>query len=409
VEKRSIVWNNLIAQEHVKELLGSAYSSGSLGHAYLFCGDEGVGKFAAALDLAMFLLCTSEGSAPCQTCSSCKKVINNNHPDLHIVMPLPFEKDHKVKPENSKEILTQKGWDFISSNTFRKIHAPYLPLSFSKEDSDEKDDSGKKTSFKVPAIPVAWIRELRHQVLRGSIAGECSVIIFFDIDIMEAPSANAMLKMLEEPPANTYMILTTSKPETLLPTIASRCQIVRFGHIPSKQIEEQLNLALGQAGDGDLVKRAVYYSMGSLGRALAIIKTEESANGLKTLQETARDVKDLWELCFKGDWLVIASAVDAMAKERNYTVHEQFFTSMLYLIRNSFLQKNGCSENYIDASDVLHDPAGVFARQESSEQLTRACNDAISSVKAYGNIAIILVNFVMTVMEIIHGEKQQAG
>jgi hypothetical protein len=149
--------------------------------------------------------------------------------------------------------------------------------------------------------------------------------------------------------------------------------------------------------------------MGSLGRALALIKTEESANGLKTLQEAARDVKDLWKLCFKGDWLVIASAVDAMAKERNYAVHEQFFTYMLYLIRNSFLKKNGCSENYIDASDVLDDPAGVFARQESSEHLTRACNDAISSVKAYGNIAIILVNFVMTVMEIIHGEKQQAG
>jgi DNA polymerase-3 subunit delta' len=409
VEKKSIVWNTLVAQDHVKELLSSAYSAGSLAHAYLFCGDEGVGKFAASLDLAMFLLCTSDGTAPCLTCSSCKKIMNNNHPDLHVVIPLPFEKEHKKKEENSKEVLTQKGWDFISLNTFKKIHAPYLPLSFGKEGTEEKDDMGNKTSSKQPTIPVAWIRELNHQVIRGPVAGERCVIIFFDIDVMEAPSANAMLKTLEEPPANTYMILTTSKPEMLLPTIASRCQLVRFGHIPSQQIKGKILQEIGTTADETEINSAASYSMGSLGRALAIIKTEEATQGLKTLQETARDVKELWDLCLGGEWLAIASAADAMARERNYAIHIQFFTYMLYLIRNSFLQKNGCSENYIDASDTLSDTAGVFGRPDGPEQLTRACNDAISSVKAYGNISIILVNFVMTVTEILHGEKQQAG
>jgi DNA polymerase-3 subunit delta' len=399
VSGKTIVWKHLVAQERVKEALGAAFLSGNLGHAYLFCGDEGVGKFAAALDLSLAFLCTGGGeNLPCYTCAACRKVLSGSHPDLHVIFPVLLDDSHK-----SNNDLNPKGWEFIASLVPKRVKAPYVPISYENEEID------KSALHKVPAIPVEWIKEINKGILRGAVEGECSVTIFCDVDTMNVFSANAMLKTLEEPPANTYMILTTYRPESVLPTIASRCQIVRFGHIPSKKIEEQLNLALGPGGDAELVKRAVYYSMGSLGRALALIKTEESANGLKTLQETAREVKDLWELCFKGEWLVIASAVDAMAKERNYAVHEQFFTSMLYLIRNSFLKKNGCSENYIDASDVLDDPAEVFARQESSEQLTRACNDAISSVKAYGNIAIILVNFVMTVMEIIHGEKQQAG
>jgi DNA polymerase III delta prime subunit len=398
VSGKTIVWKHLVAQERVKDALGAAFLSGNLGHAYLFCGDEGVGKFAAALDLSLALLCTGGENRPCYTCAACRKVLSGSHPDLHVIFPVLLDDSHK-----SNNDLNPKGWEFIASLVPKRVKAPYVPLLYENEEID------KSALHKVPAIPVEWIKEINKGILRGAVEGERSVTIFCDVDTMNVFSANAMLKTLEEPPANTYMILTTYKPESVLPTIASRCQIVRFGHVSPSQIKEQLNRALGPTAGEEEIKRAVFYSMGSLGRALAIIKTEESSNGLKTLQESARDVKDLWELCFKGDWLVIASAVDAMAKERNYAVHEQFFTYMLYLIRNSFLQKNGCSENYIDASDVLDDLAGVFARQESSEQLTRACNDAISSVKAYGNIAIILVNFVMTVMEIIHGEKQQAG
>jgi DNA polymerase III, delta subunit len=398
VEKKSIVWNNLIAQEHVKELLGSAYSAGSLGHAYLFCGDEGVGKFAAALDCALALLCSGKENVPCGVCSSCRKVLANSHPDLHIIFPVLLDDGHK-----SGNDLNQRGWEFIASLVPKKIKTPYVPLSYEKEDID------KSALRKVPAIPVEWIKAVNEGILRGAIEGERSVTIFCDVDTMNVFSANAMLKTLEEPPANTYLFLTTNKPESVLPTIASRCQILRFGHVAPSQIKKQLVVELGPGADETRITRAVFYSMGSLGRALALIKTEEAADGLKTLHETAREVKELWGLCFQGDWQAISSVIDAMTGEKNYAAHEQFFMYMLYLIRNSFLQKNGCSENYIDASDILDDPAGVFGRSDSSERLTRTCNEAISSVKANGNIAIILVNFVMTVMETIHGEKQQAG
>jgi DNA polymerase-3 subunit delta' len=398
VAEKTITWKHLVGQEHVKNTLGAALASGSLGHAYLFCGEEGVGKFAAALDLSLALLCTGDGDggAPCYTCAACRKALGGIHPDLHIIFPVLLDESHKAGGSND---LSQKGWEYIASLVPKRVKSPYAPISYQNEEIDAS------ALRKAPAIPVEWIKEVNKGILRGPVEGQRSVTIFCDVETMNVFSANAMLKTLEEPPANTYLILLTCKPESVLPTIASRCQIIRFGHVPPQQIEEQLSRALGSSADKELVRRAVHYSMGSLGRALALIESEEP----KTLQDAARDVEKLWDLCHAGDWLAIAAHIDELSRERNYAVHEQFLTCMLYLIRNSFLRKNGCSESYIDASDTLSDPDGVFSRLDGSELLTQACNDALSSVRANGNIAIILVNFVITVMEILHGEKQQAG
>jgi DNA polymerase III delta prime subunit len=396
-KEKSIVWKNLIAQERVKEMLGAAYGAGSLGHAYLFCGEEGVGKFAAALELSLALLCADGRSVPCYTCGPCRKALSNNHPDLHVIFPVLLDESHK-----SGNDLNQKGWEFIASLVPKRIKTPYMPLSYENEDID------KSALHKVPAIPVEWIKEVNEGILRGAVEGERTVTIFCDVDTMNTFSANAMLKTLEEPPANTYLFLTTSKPEAVLPTIASRCQIVRFGHVPAAQIQQELAAALGPAAAESKIMDAVYYSMGSLGRALTLIKTEEQAKGLTTLQETAQGVKEFWGLCSTGDWLQVAPALDALAREKNLAVHEQFFTYLLYLMRNSFLQKKGCSENYIDGSNILDDPNGIFNDPAATDRLTRACNQALSGVRKYGHIGIILVNFVVTLMEILHVEKQQA-
>lgn len=398
---KSINWKYLVAQERVKEMLGSAFLSGNLAHAYLFCGEEGVGKFAAALDMAMALLCTSEGKVPCHTCSSCKRVLNYNHPDLHIILPIPLRKGIM-----NDEGLTEKGWELISSKIRAKISDPYIPLTFEKEESDE--DEYKKDTFKLPIIPRDLIREFDHAILRGAVESKRNVGIMYDVDIMIRESQSTLLKTLEEPPANTYMFLTTCKPEALLPTVFSRCQIVRFGIVPAKQIHHELTMVLGPTADKTKISDAVFYSMGSLGRALTQIKTETSAKGYKTLEETSQEVKDFWEVCCSGNWQEIGPAIDALAKEKNLAVHDQFFNYMVYLIRNSFLQKTDRSENYIDANNILADPGGIFNDPAATGQLTYACGEALTGVRKYGNLGIIYVNFVIAFMEQFHVEKQQA-
>jgi hypothetical protein len=250
----------------------------------------------------------------------------------------------------------------------------------------------------VPTIPVEWIKEVTHAIQRGAVAGARNVTIISGIDVMNKESANAMLKTLEEPPPNTFVFLTTNRPEAVLPTIASRCQIMRFGHVPASDIKTALTQALKTDVTEANMRRAVHYASGSLGRALMLASTD--------LDESIAQVKQLWDKCIRGNVGEMATIVDGLAKRNDYEANKSFFASMMYLIRNSFLQKNGCSENYIDASDILDDPKGLFQDTNNSEKLSAACASALSGVVAYGNVAIILVNFVMTIMEICNGEQQ---
>jgi DNA polymerase III delta' subunit len=381
MSQKTVAWKNLIAQDHVKEMLSNAYGANSLGHAYLFCGDPGVGKFCAALELACALLCESNDQAPCYTCANCRKVLNNTHPDFHVILPVSLDPSHKA----SDNKLSQKGWEYLTSLVQEKIAAPYVPLTYKS----------------VPSIPVEWLKEVNHAILRGSVSGPRTVAILSGVDVMGKESANAMLKTLEEPPANTYLILTSDRPQAVLPTIVSRCQIVRFGHVPFSHIQEVLAQTMGVGADERTLKRAVHYSMGSLGRALSLA----SAN----LEETAIDVKAVWTLCVSGDWQDIVTAIDERTKQNDFEAADRFFTYMLYLIRNSFLQKSSGSETYIDVNDILLDVGNVFNNPFATERLTGACNEAIAGIRAYGNIATVFVHFIMTIMEILHGEKQQAG
>ncbi len=76
-------------------MFDSAFDNGTLGHAYLLCGDAGCGKFAVAFDLAQALLCLSDTQKPCGECVSCKKVKKYSHSDFHVIMPVVLEKEHK--------------------------------------------------------------------------------------------------------------------------------------------------------------------------------------------------------------------------------------------------------------------------------------------------------------------------
>jgi len=187
-----IKWKQFAGQERIKDVLGAAYEHNTLGHAYLFCGEAGTGKFAAALELGMALLCKSEHVHPCYECEACRKVLHYTHPDFHVIMPVSLQKEHKS--DSSK--LTDEGWKYISGAIGARIANPYFPREFST----------------LPSIPVEWMRELNHAVLRGALEGGKNVAILDGVDTMNKESANSMLKTLigddisvvENPPTESY-------------------------------------------------------------------------------------------------------------------------------------------------------------------------------------------------------------
>ncbi|NOQ52579.1 MAG: DNA polymerase III subunit delta' [Desulfuromonadaceae bacterium] len=173
-----MTFDSIIGHKQQIDILQRSLKNQRIAHAYLFDGPDGVGKRLVALALARALFCqTGDG---CGDCPPCRKVDHNNHPDLHLV-----------------------------------------------------DAEG--TSIKIDQV-----RSLQQDLSLRPLEGKYKVCLIDGAEQLNPAAANALLKTLEEPQPNTVIILLTSQPEKLLPTIRSRCQRLPFHRLPKQRLTEIL-------------------------------------------------------------------------------------------------------------------------------------------------------------------------
>jgi DNA polymerase-3 subunit delta' len=200
------------------EVLKSALECRRIPASYLFLGPEGIGKSLVARTFAKAVNCLDgAGIDSCDKCVSCRKIDGNNHPDVHLIPP-----------------AGQPGVE---------------------------GDSGE-------AIKIEHIRELQDSIYLRPYEGKYKVFIIDNAHLLTPDASNAFLKTLEEPPANSLIILVTSKPKMLLTTIVSRCQKVRFPSLPKDALERMLRDEHGL--DGPLSHYLAYSCEGRIGRALRL-------------------------------------------------------------------------------------------------------------------------------------------
>jgi DNA polymerase-3 subunit delta' len=214
----------LIGNNQVKEFLARILAARRLPGAMLFAGPDGVGKKQFALEIAKSILCrAADGFGGCGECGICGRA-------GRFVLPASEKKDDHEK-------------------IFFSDHA----------------DVGQVIPFG-RNILVNAIRELEREANFRPYEGTARFFIIDDADKMNPGAANALLKTLEEPPATTHIFLLTSRFDSLLPTVISRCQVLRFQPIGTAEIESYL-LGTNEfaAVDAALAARI---SRGSLGRAL---------------------------------------------------------------------------------------------------------------------------------------------
>jgi len=371
-----IKWKQFAGQERIKDVLGAAYEHNTLGHAYLFCGEAGTGKFAAALELGMALLCKSEHVHPCYECEACRKVLHYTHPDFHVIMPVSLQKEHKS--DSSK--LTDEGWKYISGAIGARIANPYFPREFST----------------LPSIPVEWMRELNHAVLRGALEGGKNVAILDGVDTMNKESANSMLKTLEEPPEGTIMILLTNRINSVLPTLVSRCQILRFSALSPDVIRREISARYGIDPSDPKVEAVVY--TGSLGKSIFLFENPS--------EEISREALEFWNFCAANDWDAIAARIDSLSEIDDYSTFEKFFTHIMHFIRNAFYIKLKGTENYIIGKGAEKFDLKGISDPVKVEELVQTCQNAIGWIQSRAQISLVLVQFAISVMETINGKKQ---
>jgi len=193
---------DLYGHELLRARLSESVRAGTLPSSLLFHGLRGVGKQRLALWLAERLLC-EEPNAPCGECKACRYVREVTHPDLHWVFPRPRLKDADPDMEQIRDDYREAIAERVES------FGLYAPPSGSE------------------GIYVATVRSLVQRAAMSPAMGRRKIFIVGDAERMVPQegsdmAANAFLKLLEEPPADTTIILTSSEPGALLPTIRSR-------------------------------------------------------------------------------------------------------------------------------------------------------------------------------------------
>jgi len=261
----------VIGQSRPKMILQRAVKNRHLHHAYFFTGPEGVGKEALAIEFAKLLYCSAGGDDPCDQCTHCRRVGQFNHPDFFYLFPMPKE----VSVQEEREILD------------RLAEQPYLRA---------------KPWFN-PTIGIDRIRELRRVSVLKPLE-RYRIVVIAEADKMTAEAANALLKILEEPPANMYWILTSSRKQLAPATIFSRCQEIRFSPLSDAQIEEALvrlkNLPVEQA------KFISRIAQGNFSRALEWLEEE--------VAERRQNVVELLRTCLRDPLTQMEYVEEILAK-----------------------------------------------------------------------------------------------
>jgi DNA polymerase-3 subunit delta' len=254
----------IFCQDKAISVLQRGFTADKMPHAYIFAGAEGVGKFKAAREWAKLLLCKNpvtenDFADSCGTCQSCRMFEADSHPDFNHIYKELLE---FTKPEN-------------------------------------KD---KKTPVDL-AIDVIRIF-LIDKVSNKPTLSQRKVYVVSEAERLNASSQNAMLKVLEEPPEYCTIILLCTRMEKLLPTIKSRCRILRFSHIDQERITDRLK-AMGL--DSEKAQYFARLSQGSLGQGCQWAQLELAGANLYQIKKELVGFLPTYNLAdclHRAEWLL---------------------------------------------------------------------------------------------------------
>jgi len=289
-----------------------------LAGGYLFTGPQGIGKKLVAKTLAKTVNCLEAGLDSCDACISCKKIDNNQHPDVHI-----------IEAEEACE------------------------------------------------IKIEYIRQLQKEINLKPYEAKVKVFIIDDAHNLTAEASNALLKILEEPPKNSLIILISDKQALLFKTIISRCKILKFAAL--KRAELEIILKEDYSVEKNLAHFLAYFSEGSFGTALKFKDRD--------IMREKNKIIDSFVLSRKGGFENLSI--------QNREEVSGYFNILATWFRDIYLIKVGLPHSEIinfDRRDELLKSMSEFSFSDLNEILS-SISESILSLGQNMNVKLVLHNF----------------
>jgi DNA polymerase III subunit delta' len=221
-----MLFADVAAPETIKQRLTGLAGSGRVAHALLFFGEEGGAQLPTAVAFARYLFCENRAAHDsCGTCPSCIKVNKLAHPDLHWVFPIALSKDVR----KSDDVLAEFREAFLAF--------PYMGLNdwFNTLDAENKQ----------PVIGKDEANDIIRKLNYTSYEGRGKIMIIWMPEKMNSEASNKLLKILEEPPDETFFFLVSSAIDQLLPTIHSRVQMIQVHSASAPEVAKVLARSFG--------------------------------------------------------------------------------------------------------------------------------------------------------------------
>jgi DNA polymerase-3 subunit delta' len=372
-------FSNIPGQKEIIGKLLRSVKEERVSHAQLFAGPEGCGSLALALAYARYISCENRTEHDsCGKCKSCVKYEKMIHPDLHFVFPVI--KNKKFPDPVSDNFLEQ--WRELV------LKSPYFTLNNWLDSIEVGNAQGMIFSSEAAEI----IKKLSLKTFESDF----KVMIIWLPEKMHQSTSNKLLKMIEEPPEKTLFLLVSEDPDKVIPTILSRCQLVKIPFISADAIEnfliQKYNIAADKAADISRV------SNGNLVRASGLCENEDYS--LKNLG----NFKSLMRFAWKRDIISLISWSEEIAAGGR-EAQKDFVTFCLRILRENLMlsldqQKNSLvflTGEEATFSENFH----PFINQNNIYPLKEEFDLVYSHIEANGNAKIIFLDLALKVARLI--------
>jgi DNA polymerase-3 subunit delta' len=368
-------FKDVIGQKQLKKHLIQEVNSGKISHAQLFLGKPGYGGLPLALAFVQYLFCDNKGEEDsCGVCPSCRKTEGLQHPDLHFSFPIVL--------------------------ALSKTTNPVMPLWRSQIEEQVYFDINDWISHIDPKERQATIgtdesQEIIRKLSLKSYEGGYKVMMIWMAEEMNLTCSNKLLKILEEPPANTLFILVCASQDTLLPTILSRTQLLKIPRVAFEDVDAYLRKDLGINNttassinarcDGDLIE------------ARRIAESHEDQDNNREL------FIQLMRVCYKKDVIPMMDWAEKMGQV-NRERQKIFIEYALHMFRQSML-RNYTQDQLTRVSEEEDEFLNKFARFITGKNIMdfmQSFDDAYYHLERNANPRILFTHLCFNVMRYIH-------